>query len=151
MIIMQLSFNEMTTPNGFMLLSLSGFRNPRYIGSSSSFNITMVQKKTNFSSSCVTCKVTYLYPNSSKLLKVNSTTPGDIVNNLFISSDMNVTDNTNLTIGIKIVAPIPDGGKFRVLLPSGILPSLPIYCEAVYGFTIISPSYCTYNSNLNAI
>jgi hypothetical protein len=141
----------MTSPNGFMLLNLSGFRNPRYIGSSSSFNITMVQKRTSFSSNCVTCRVAYLYVNSSRLLRVNSTTPGDIVNNLFISSNMNVADNTNLTIGIKIVAPIPDGGKFRVLLPSGVLPSLPIYCEAVYGFTIVSPSYCTYNSTLNTI
>lgn len=56
-----------------------------------------------------------------------------------------------MTIGILIVAPIPDGGKFRIILPAGIVPSQPINCISVYGFTVGSPAYCNYNSTSNTI
>ncbi len=107
-------------PVGFMLLKLSGFRNPLFIGSSSSFNITIVQKRISTTNNCVTCRVAYLYLNSTNLLKVSSTLPGDIKMNLFSSTNTTVNEKTNLTIGIKIVAPIPEGGKFRVLIPVGV-------------------------------
>lgn len=141
----------MINPNGFMLLTLYGFRNPRFIGNSNSFNVSMVQKKTSFSNNCVTCRVAYLYLNSSKLLIVSSTTPGDITMNMFTPSSNLVSQNISLTIGIKIVAPIPDGGKFRIILPTGITPSLPITCTPVYGFTVTNPAYCLYNSTTNTI
>jgi hypothetical protein len=146
-----LTINETLNPKGFMLLTLRGFRNPRFIGTSKSFNISMVQKKIATTNNCVSCRVAFLYANASKLLTVSSTTPGDITMNMFTPSSYMVSDRINLTIGIKIVAPIPDGGKFRILLPSSIVPSMPIFCEAVYGFTVATPSYCIYNETLNAI
>jgi hypothetical protein len=151
MIILSIQSVEIINPNGFMLLTLYGFRNPRYIGNSSSFNITMVQKKTTFSNNCVTCRVALLYANSSKLLIVSSTTSGDITMNMFTPSSYMVSQKINLTIGIKIVAPIPEGGKFRIILPQAVVPTSPVYCEAVYGFTIISPAYCIYNATANTI
>ena len=117
MIILTLNVTEFVSPNGFMLLSLTGFSNPSFIGSSSSFNITMVQKMIPTSNNCVTCMVAQLYTNSSSLIKVSSTTPGDITINMFNPSSIFVNEQTNLTIGFTIVAPIPSGGKFRLLLP----------------------------------
>jgi len=134
-----------------MLLVLNGFRNPRFLGNSSSFNVSMVQKKTSFSNNCVTCRVAYLYLSNPNLLIISSTTPGDITMNMFNPSSYLVSQNVSLTIGIKIVAPIPDGGKFRIILPSSIVPSLPITCSSVYGFTVGSPAYCNYNSTSNTI
>lgn len=83
MLIFSLKSDEISNPNGYMLLKLHGFRNPRFIGTSTSFNVSMVQKKTATSSNCATCRVAYLYANSSKLLTVSSTTPGDITMNIF--------------------------------------------------------------------
>ena len=151
MLIFSLKSDEMLNPNGFMLLTLRGFRNPRYIGTSSSFNVSMVQKRTPTSSNCATCRVAYLYGNSSKLLTVSSTTPGDITMNIFNPSSYSVSDRITLTIGIKIVAPIPEGGKFRIILPASIVPVMPIVCEAVYGFTVANPAYCVYNQTANTI
>ena len=111
-----------------MLLKMKGFRNPRYIGTSSNFNISMVQKKIATTNNCATCRVAILYANSSKLLSFSSTNPGDIVTSIFTPSSYIVSDKIDLTIGIKIVAPIPEGGKFRVLLPSSIAPILPVSC-----------------------
>lgn len=128
-----------------MLLTLNGFRNPRFIGNSSSFNVSMVQKRTSFSNNCVTCRVAYLYLNSPRLLIVSSTTSGDITMNMFNPSSYLVSQNVSITIGIKIVAPIPEGGKFRIILPTGITPTFPITCEPVYGFTVTNPSSCFYN------
>jgi len=104
----------MLSPNGFMLLSLKGFRNPRFIGSTSSFNVSMIQKRIPTTNNCVSCRVAFLYANSTKLLTVSSITPGDITMNMFKPSSLYVSENINLTIGIKIVAPIPDGGKFVI-------------------------------------
>jgi len=74
-----------------MLLTLHGFRNPRFIGTSKSFNVSIVQKKTTTSTNCVTCRVAYLYTNSSSLLTVSSTTPGDITMNIFDPSSYGVS------------------------------------------------------------
>ncbi len=106
------------------MLTLKGFRNPQFIGKSSSFNVTMIQKRTPTSSNCVTCRVAYL----NRLLNVSSTTPGDIIMNIFNPSSYLVSDKVNLTLGIRIVAPIPDGGKFRIILPTSIVPIMPISC-----------------------
>ena len=38
-----------------------------------------------------------------------------------------------------------------MILPIGVQPSLPIYCEAIYGFTLGLSSTCVYNSVLRAI
>lgn len=151
MIILTLNVSEMMSPNGFILLKLTGFSNPSFIGQSSSFNITMVQKMITTSNNCITCLVAQLYANSSSLLKISSTTPGDITINMFNPSSNFVNDPTNLTIGFTIVAPIPSGGKFRLLLPAEIQPTNPIYCQAVYGFTVTNPASCIYNSALHAI
>lgn len=137
-----------------MLLTLRGFRNPMFIGRSSSFNISMVQKRTPTSSNCATCRVAYLYSNSPRLLLVNSTTPGDITMNIFTPSSTLVSEKVNLTIGIKIVAPIPEGGKFRIILPTSITPVLAgnsVSCEAVHGFTLTQPASCVYNQTANTI
>lgn len=71
--------------------------------------------------------------------------------NMFTPSSYSVSQNISLTIGIKIVAPIPEGGKFRIILPQGITPTFPVTCEAVYGFTVTSPAYCVYNQTANTI
>lgn len=134
-----------------MLLTLYGFQNPNYIGNSSSFNITVVQKKTSLSNNCGTCVVAFLYSNSQSLLIVSSQTPGDITVAMFNPSSYFVSTNISLTIGVKILAPIPVGGKFRIILPAAIIPSFPITCTAVYGFTLSNPSYCIYNATTNTI
>lgn len=134
-----------------MLLTLYGFQNPNFIGNSSSFNITVVQKKTSLSNNCGTCVVGFLYANSPSLLIVSSQTPGDITVTMFNPSSYMVSSNISLTIGVKILAPIPVGGKFLIILPAAITPSFPITCSAVYGFTLSNPSYCNYNSTYNTI
>ena len=151
MLIFTLRSDEMVNPQGFMLLTLKGFRNPRFIGTSSSFNVSMVQRRTSTTSNCATCRVAYLYSNSSRLLTVSSTTSGDITMNIFNPSSTVVSERISLTIGIKIVAPIPAGGKFRIILPPSITPVMPIVCEAVYGFTVMNPAYCVYNQTENTI
>jgi hypothetical protein len=65
---LQLISEEIVNPNGFMLLTMHGFRNPRYIGLSSSFNITMSQRETNTTNNCITCRVAILYADASSLL-----------------------------------------------------------------------------------
>jgi hypothetical protein len=71
--------------------------------------------------------------------------------NIFNPSSNAVSERMSLTIGIKIVAPIPEGGKFRIILPPSITPVIPIACEAVYGFSVMNPAYCLYNQTANTI
>ena len=56
-----------------------------------------------------------------------------------------------MTIGVNIVAPIPVGGKFRIVLPASIQPSTPISCRNIHGFIVSASSHCIYDSTTHAI
>jgi hypothetical protein len=46
-----------SAPSGFMLLKITGFINPQFIGNSSNFGIVMLQQYTSNNTSCANCRV----------------------------------------------------------------------------------------------
>jgi hypothetical protein len=136
------------SPNGFMLLKITGFINPQYIGNSSNFLIQMLQQFTSNNTNCANCRVAELFTP----LQATSTTSGDIVVSIFNSTNLFVNAETNFTIGLNLVAPIPLGGKLSIIFQNGItVPSL--YCDNIYGFSLTSGTtpICNYNNSKNAI
>ncbi len=137
-----------SSPSGYMLLKITGFINPQFIGNSSSFSIIMLQQYTSNNTNCANCKVAELFAP----LQATSTTSGDVEVSIFNSTSLIVGSMTNLTIGLTLVAPIPVGGKLSIIFDKGItVPNL--YCNDVYGFTLTNGTtpICTYNSVTNSI
>jgi hypothetical protein len=135
-----------SSPNGFMLLKITGFINPQFIGNSSNFAIVMLQQYTSNNTSCANCKVAELFSS----LQATSTTSGDIQVSIFNSTNLFINSMTNLTIGLNLVTPIPVGGLLAVIFDSGItVPS--IYCDDIYGFSLTNGTtpICYYNSSTN--
>ena len=77
-----------------MLLNLTGFANPQYIGTSSSFGL--VFQETKAQANCATCKIAEL----TEGLIVESKTPGDIKILGITSTDLFVASST--TFGISL-------------------------------------------------
>lgn len=143
-LVFDLSVTVNTAPSGFLLLTLSGMTNPQYMGLSSSFTIqfSLIQY---MGVVCVGCLIAQLSSN----LYAQSTTPGNIVTTMSSSSNNAVGQTTNVTFFLKLFAPIPVGGWLLILLPTCVTPFLPIYCNNVYGFSLVASSIpvCTYASN----
>lgn len=55
LLIFNIQTPEIANPDGFMLLNLTGFANPQYIGTSSSFSL--VFQETKAQANCATCKI----------------------------------------------------------------------------------------------
>lgn len=136
--------------NGFIDLTVTGFINPKSIGSSSSFRIQMnIPNFPGTVNSCSACTIASISTN----LFAQSTVPGNIVGNNFISNNTLIRQENLLTLYTKIFASIPQGGSYQIILPPSIAPIMPIYCMNKFGFTINNnavPS-CSYNATINAI
>ena len=67
-------------------------------------------------SNCANCKIAEL--NSG--LVVESKTPGDISVLMFSSTNLYITQKTNISINLQLYAGIPEGGKISIYLPDEI-------------------------------
>lgn len=69
------------------------------------------------------------------------------------------SDNTlvnqpcNIILNIQLFAPIPEGGRLSIILPSGVTPILPVTCNNIKGYSIANnqPPTCTYDAASNNI
>jgi hypothetical protein len=128
-------------------LSIVGFINPKFIGSSSTFYMIINDIS---DPSCPTgCKVSQL--NTSVV--GNSTTSGDLpVSSMFVDNSV-VNQICTVTLNLQLFAPIPVGGRLSIILPAGITAVLPVKCTNINGYTLTNsnPPTCTYDSATNNI
>ena len=127
-----------------MLLTVSGFVNPQYIGQSSSFQISFNTML------CVSgCLVSYI----NNGILASSNTAGYLPVNTLYSNNTVVNSQATLIANLQLYAPIPVGGMLQILLPPNIRPFLPISCQSINGYTLTDSNNatCYYNSTTNVI
>lgn len=69
------------------------------------------------------------------------------------------SDNTlinqpcNIILNIQLFAPIPEGGRLSIILPSGVAPVLPVTCSNIKGYSLTNSQAptCTYDPASNNI
>lgn len=112
LLIFNIQTEQIDNPDGYMLLNLTGFANPQYIGSSSSFEL--VFQETKAQANCATCKIAELTDG----IFVESKTPGDIKILSMTSTNISVSNPTTFSINLELYAGVPDGGKIFIYLPT---------------------------------
>jgi hypothetical protein len=133
-----------THNNNFALLTISGFTNPQFIGTSSSFVFSM-----NNIGCTSGCQMSLL----SSGISAYSNTAGNLPVNSLYAYNTTVNSESTIIVNLQLYAPIPIGGMVQILLPKNIVPSLPITCSNINGYTLTnsnSPT-CSYNNTTNTI
>ena len=127
---------------GIIYLTVGGLINPQSIGTSQSFAITLQLSSKPSGGSCTGCTVAVINTN----VLARSTVPGNIETISFQNSDKLVGNANTISIYSKLLASIPQGGKYQITLPTSVQPKLPITCANGYGFSISTPpAKCVYD------
>lgn len=148
MVLFSITTSAKSTP-GTLLLTLSGLINPQAIGSSDSFSILLqLPSLPNSGGTCSNCKVALI--NSGLIAR--STVAGNIITLNINSSNTFVGQINTLKVYSQLLAPIPQGGNYRINLPTSVTPVQPLNCLNVYGFSITSGTpTCSYNATSNSV
>lgn len=134
--------------SGIIFMTVGGLVNPKSIGNSSSFSITIQLSSLPSGGSCTGCTVATVNSN----ILARSTVPGNIETISFQNSDKQVNAENTISIYSKLLASIPAGGKYQITLPASVQPKLPISCINGYGFSINSPpASCSYQASTHTI
>ena len=127
---------------------MGGLINPQSIGTSQSFAITLQLSSKPSGGSCTGCTVAVINAN----VLARSTVPGNIETISFQNSDKLVGNANTISIYSKLLASIPQGGKYQITLPASVQPKLPITCSNGYGFSISTPpAKCVYDAATHTI
>ena len=134
--------------SGIIFLTVGGLINPKSIGNSSSFSITLQLSSLPGGGSCTGCTVATI----TSTLLAKSTVPGNIETISFQNSNREVGADNTISIYSKLLASIPAGGKYQITLPASVQPKLPVTCANGYGFSISSPpASCSYDAATHTI
>lgn len=102
----------------------------------------------NSGGTCSNCKVAVIDTG----LIARSTVAGNIITLNLNSSNTYVGQKNSLKVYSQLLAPIPQGGKYRITLPPSVVPVQPISCSSIYGFSLTSgTATCTYNTTTNSV
>ena len=133
---------------GNIYLTVGGLINPRSIGNSSSFVLTLQLSSLPGGGTCTGCTVATIDTG----LLAQSTVPGNIKTLTFSNSNMSISAENSISVYSYLVATIPVGGKYQITLPSSVTPKLPLVCSSGYGFTVTNSNpTCIYNSTKHTI
>ena len=133
---------------GNIYLTIGGLINPKSIGNSSSFVLTLQLSSLPNGGTCTGCTVATIDTG----LIAQSTVPGNIKTLTFSNSNLSISAENSISVYSYLVATIPVGGKYQITLPPSIKPKLPLTCSSGYGFTVTgNQPICTYNVSKNTI
>jgi hypothetical protein len=137
-----------TNSSGTIFLSIGGLVNPKSIGSSSSFIILLQLSSLPGGGSCSGCTVAIIDAG----LLASSTVPGNIITLSLASSNNSIGQGNNITVYSQLLAAVPAGGKYQLTLPASIIPTQPVWCNNLYGFSLTSGApACSYNATSHTL